>query len=68
MIAEIIIDLALECGQNGLVDGTLRDAQWYRRFFHSLRRSHPNIRIAILHVTAPRESIFEHATVSVVCS
>lgn len=64
MISEIIIELALDRGQNVLVDGTLRDADWYLGFFQNIRNSHPNTRIAILHVTAPRESVMENALVS----
>lgn len=47
-----------------LVDGSLRDADWYEGYFESLRRSFKNLKIAILHITAPREAIFERARVS----
>jgi predicted kinase len=64
MIAEILAEAALQRGHNVLVDGTLRDATWYRQYFHVLRHSHPSLRIAILHITAPREDVFQHALVS----
>lgn len=62
LIAEVLIQAALERGHNVLVDGSLRDAVWYRNYFQVLRHKHPAIRIAILHVTAPRRSVFEHAS------
>lgn len=61
MIAEILIQAALQKGQNVLVDGTLRDADWHRQYFRDLRVQYPNIRIAILHIVAPREIVFQRA-------
>jgi Zeta toxin len=63
LIAEILVEAALERGSNVLVDGSLRDAVWYQQYFQQLRLDHPNLRIAILHITAPRESVFQHAAV-----
>ena len=63
LISEIVILEALNRGQNVLVDGTLRDSGWYRRFFQNIRDIHPNLRIAIVHVTSPRQSVFVHAQV-----
>jgi len=40
------------------VDGSLRDLNWYRAVFGSIRRDHPAYRLAILHVTASEEQIF----------
>jgi hypothetical protein len=65
MIAELVVEAALERGYNVLVDGTLQDSKWYQSFFHKLRQSHRNIRIAILHVTAPLESVIRNAMVRV---
>jgi hypothetical protein len=67
MIAEILAQAALQKGQNVLVDGTLRDAEWYREYFQDLRVQHPNIKIAILHIVAPRETVFERAEVCAMC-
>jgi hypothetical protein len=67
MIAEILAQAALQKGQNVLVDGTLRDAEWYRQYFQDLRVQHPNIKIAILHIVAPRETVFERAEVCAIC-
>lgn len=61
MIAEILTRAALLNGQNVLVDGSLRNATWYRSHFEELRQLQPRVRIAILHVQAPREAIFERA-------
>jgi len=65
LIAEVLTEAALERGHNVLVDGSLRDADWYQNYIQSLRHNHPQLRLAILHVTAPRESVFENALVSV---
>lgn len=64
MISEVLTQAALRKGQNVLVDGTLRDAEWYRLYFQELRAEYPSIRIAILHVVAPREAVLKRAEVS----
>lgn len=63
LIAEILTQVALNMGLNILVDGSLRDAHWYENYFAELRRSHGGrgLRIGILHITAPKEAIFERA-------
>jgi hypothetical protein len=68
MIAEVLAQAALQKGQNVLVDGTLRDAEWYREYFEDLRAQHPNIKIAILHIVAPRATVFERAEVCAMCT
>lgn len=47
-----------------LVDGSLRDADWYMEYFQQLRNDFPFLRIAILHITAPKEIVLERAAVS----
>ena len=67
-IAEILTQIALVAGRNVLVDGSLNDSDWYRNYFNILRRDYGNgnnLRIGILHITAPREAVFERAKVSV---
>ena len=64
MIAEIAIEASLQKGYNVLVDGSLSNATWYAEYFTVLRKAYPNVRIAILHVTAPREIVLERAMVS----
>ncbi|KAL7427769.1 hypothetical protein ACHAXH_000836 [Discostella pseudostelligera] len=61
-VTEIVTAAALQQGHNVLVDGSLRDYAWYRGYFKSLREEYGGLlRIAILHITAPREVVFERA-------
>lgn len=63
-IAEILVLAALHSGKNALVDGSLRDSDWYKTYFQRLREDFPLLRIAVIHVTAPRGAIFGRAAVS----
>lgn len=63
-MTEIVTAAALQRGHNVLVDGSLWDADWYRRYFEHLKKDNGSLRIAILHITAPREAVFERAMVS----
>ena len=64
-VTEIVTAAALQQGHNVLVDGSLRDYAWYRGYFKSLREEYGGmLRIAIVHITAPREVVFERAAVS----
>lgn len=69
-IAEMLTQIALNAGRNVLVDGSLNDAKWYRDYFQILRRDYGKygLRIGILHITAPREAVFERSRVSSKCS
>lgn len=60
-VTEIVTAAALLKGYNVLVDGSLWDYDWYEQYFQSLRRHYKVLRIAIIHITAPREAIFERA-------
>jgi len=60
-IAEILTLAGLQAGKNVLVDGSLRDADWYKEYFKRLRSEFPGLRLAILHVTAPRDAVFQRA-------
>lgn len=60
-IAEILTLAALQAGKNVLQDGSLRDSDWYQQYFSRLREEFPAVRQAILHVTAPREAVFQRA-------
>jgi predicted kinase len=64
-IAEILTLAGLRSGKNVIVDGSLRCSTWYRNYFARLRLDFPSLRIAIIHVTAPREAVFQRAAVSV---
>lgn len=60
-VAEVLTLAALQAGKNVLVDGSLRDSAWYQTYFARLRREYPTVKIAILHVVAPREAVFHRA-------
>jgi predicted kinase len=60
-ICEILAAEALKEGKNVLVDGSLRDCEWYKQYFSMLRNDYPFLRIAILHITAPWEAVLERA-------
>jgi predicted kinase len=60
-IAEILTLAGLQAGKNVLVDGSLRDSEWYKSYFERLLEEFPNLRQAIVHVTAPREAVFQRA-------
>mmetsp|Transcript_10832 Transcript_10832/g.26001 ORF Transcript_10832/g.26001 Transcript_10832/m.26001 type:complete len:481 (+) Transcript_10832:74-1516(+) len=61
MLTEMLTTAALNRGQHVVVDGTLRDADWYQAYFAQLRRDYPGIKIAILHVTASPEAVLQRA-------
>lgn len=65
-LAEMLTQIALKNGRNVLVDGSLKDADWYHDYFHLLKKDYEEfgLKIGILHVTAPREAVFERARVS----
>jgi len=60
-ISEILTMDALREGKNVLVDGSLRNAAWYLQYIKSLRLQFPKLKIAIMHVTASRETVFARA-------
>mmetsp|Transcript_19602 Transcript_19602/g.22705 ORF Transcript_19602/g.22705 Transcript_19602/m.22705 type:complete len:504 (+) Transcript_19602:199-1710(+) len=64
-IAEILLYIALQNGKNVLMDGSLKDWSWYNAHFDSLKEEFKTIglQIAILHIIAPREAVFEKARI-----
>lgn len=60
-ITEILTLAGLQAGKNVLVDGSLRDAAWYGKYFMKLRVDYSHIRLAIIHVTAPPKKVFQRA-------
>ena len=64
-IVEILTLAALQAGKNVLVDGSLRDWEWYSTYYDRLREEFPSSKIALLHVVAPREAIFARAKASI---
>jgi len=49
---EVAQEAAMQAGKNICVDGSLRDHKWYAEVFSSIRKTHANYRIAIIHVKA----------------
>lgn len=47
--------------KNVLVDGSLRDVRWYLEYFNKLRRDFCILRIAIINVVAPIDSVLRRA-------
>jgi hypothetical protein len=64
-IAEILTLAGLQAGKNVLVDGSLRDSDWYKLYFKRLHNEFSNLKLSIIHVTAPREAVFQRASVSI---
>lgn len=60
-IAEIMGYRALRDRHNVVFDGSLRDTNWYTKYFRRLRHEFPGVRIAILHVVAEREEVLRNA-------
>ncbi|GAB5033874.1 zeta p-loop nucleoside triphosphate hydrolase [Nannochloropsis oceanica] len=60
-VLEILIREGLKEGRNVLVQGSLRDAAWHAQYFQELRECFPGLRIAIIHVTASRETVLSRA-------
>lgn len=61
-MADILFQYALSASLDMLVDGSLRDVEWYTYLIsNQLRTNYPNYRIAILHVTAHPDTIRERA-------
>lgn len=60
-ISELLTHRALDSKKNVLVDGSLRDKHWYHVYFCSLRARFPILKIAILHVTAKKETVLARA-------
>lgn len=62
-VVEILTLAALQAGKNVLVDTSLRDSEWYKDYFVRIRKEYPNVKLAILHIDAPREAVLERARV-----
>lgn len=62
-LCEILTLAALQAGKNVLLDGSLRDADWYKGYFGRLREEFPLLKLAILEVTAPKEAVLARAKV-----
>ncbi|XXQ38934.1 Zeta toxin domain-containing protein [Plasmodiophora brassicae] len=51
-LQELVVDAALNCSRNIVVDGSLRNYAWNHELFLRIRRNHPQYRIEILYVYA----------------
>jgi len=60
-IAEIITKAGLEAGLNCVVDGSLQNIRWHREYIRGLRAAYSNIRVAIIHVDAPKEIVMQRS-------
>lgn len=56
---EMAQELALRGKQHILVDGSLRDSNWYGKVFDDIRERFPSYRIAIFYVHAPESKVRE---------
>lgn len=61
-ISDIIFEYAILHSLSILVDGSLRDVDYYQSLFHRIRKEYPQYRIGIIHITATRDVIMERAT------
>jgi endonuclease/exonuclease/phosphatase family metal-dependent hydrolase len=60
-LQELLTEAALQEGKNILVDGSLRDYEWYLKFFMNLRERQPDRKIGIIHVSASQETEYNRA-------
>jgi len=51
----------MQAGNNVLVDGSLRNWEWYVKYFARRKEEYSCAKISILHVDAPREAIIQRA-------
>ena len=58
-ISELLLWETLARGASTIVEGTLKDAEWYASFFARIRTAYPHYSIEILHVDAPWDVICE---------
>jgi predicted ABC-type ATPase len=58
-IAELALLSSLSFNKNVIVDGSMRNINWYRDYLKTLQELFPSIKIAILHVTANTETVIE---------
>ena len=61
LCCEIAQEAALQRRAHVWVDGSLRDAAWYRLVFESIAERYPEYQIAIFHVVASENTVFERA-------
>ena len=60
-LSEVMTLNALEEGKNALVDGSLRDKEWYDSYISKLKQLFPKLKIAIIQITASKENVLMRA-------
>lgn len=60
-ISEVLTLHALEDGKNALVDGSLRDRDWYGQYIAKLKSAFPRLKIAIIQVSASKANVLSRA-------
>ena len=60
-IIEIATNICMSLGVNCLVDGSLRDKEWYSTYINAVRRDFSSQRIAIIHVHADENDVVQRA-------
>jgi predicted ABC-type ATPase len=60
-ISEVIILKALLEGKNVIVDGSLKDHEWYCQYMLQLRNTFPQLKLAIIHVATSLETAVSRA-------
>ena len=58
-ILEIIVEYALSCRMNLIVDGSLRDTYWYKQFIKYLRQEFPEYFLRIVYIRADESIVRE---------
>lgn len=60
-ISEALVLHALSEGKNVLIDGSLRDVDWYRKYISNIREMFPKLKVAIIHVFAKESTVLARA-------
>lgn len=60
-MTELLTLACLKEKRNVLIQGTLRDYEWHRNYFNYLRKEFPGVKIAIIHVIADANTVFQRA-------
>jgi len=61
LVGELLLWEGLRRGFSVLKDGSLRDGEWYAAFITAVRRRHPALRVALLHMTCLPEMVVARA-------
>lgn len=61
-ISEVMILKALLEGKNVIVDGSLKDWQWYSQYMNQLRNTFPRLKLAIIHVVTSLDTAVSRAS------